>query len=261
MEEYGEKEKEEEDAVIKNPSLAVAVLVASLEKKIIELSQYQLASRKVIHDANNMFLVLNMGIDGIEDSFHMNQEQQELLTDMKTAILKAEKTLKRLLPTSELEAFQILDLADIIRQSVLGLSAYFNGSIEVGFLETEGLDYLTCLRHTDIMNLFFNLARNSECAFADAKVKKAMINISFSKSIHKDYHCLIFSDNAGGVDPKNESRIFDAYFTTKNKEGSGLGLASVKDTMARHKGFAKCENYPGQGLSILLFFPVVQRHD
>ena len=61
-------------------------------------------------------------------------------------------------------------------------------------------------------------------------------------------------DDGPGVPPDKIERIFEAYYTTKEK-GTGLGLAIVKHNVELYGGTVRVESKSGQGAKFLLFFP------
>jgi signal transduction histidine kinase len=65
---------------------------------------------------------------------------------------------------------------------------------------------------------------------------------------------ITFSDTGVGIDPKNLQRIFDLYFTTKEK-GSGIGLSMVYRTVQMHDGEIEVESTPGAGTTFRLLLP------
>ena len=54
-------------------------------------------------------------------------------------------------------------------------------------------------------------------------------------------------DTGVGIPPENLGRIFDLYFTTKEK-GSGIGLSMVFRIVQLHDGEVEVQSTPGQGL-------------
>lgn len=64
-----------------------------------------------------------------------------------------------------------------------------------------------------------------------------------------------FSDNGPGIPPGEKQRIFDPYFTTR-EEGTGLGLAMVKNIMLTHGGTAEAGDAPGGGAHFVLTLPL-----
>jgi signal transduction histidine kinase len=61
-------------------------------------------------------------------------------------------------------------------------------------------------------------------------------------------------DNGPGIPPDKQVRIFEAYYTTKQK-GSGLGLATVKHNVELYGGTIKVESELGKGACFTLLFP------
>lgn len=61
-------------------------------------------------------------------------------------------------------------------------------------------------------------------------------------------------DQGLGIPKKNLARIFDPYFTTKQK-GSGLGLASCFSIIARHEGTILVESELGKGSTFCFYLP------
>jgi signal transduction histidine kinase len=61
-------------------------------------------------------------------------------------------------------------------------------------------------------------------------------------------------DDGPGVPPDKRGRIFEAYFTTKEK-GTGLGLATVKHNVELYGGSVRVESELGKGARFVLIFP------
>ena len=61
-------------------------------------------------------------------------------------------------------------------------------------------------------------------------------------------------DTGVGIPPENLGRIFDLYFTTKQK-GSGIGLSMVFRIVQLHDGEVEVQSTPGHGTRFRLLFP------
>jgi signal transduction histidine kinase len=64
--------------------------------------------------------------------------------------------------------------------------------------------------------------------------------------------CLVIVDHGCGIEPAEQSRIFERFYRTKkhrdNREsGSGVGLALVKEIVTQHGGRIEVESQPGEG--------------
>jgi len=65
---------------------------------------------------------------------------------------------------------------------------------------------------------------------------------------------IAFSDNGTGIKPEHLQRIFDLYFTTKEK-GSGIGLSMVFRTIQMHDGEIEVQSTPGAGTTFRVLLP------
>ena len=65
---------------------------------------------------------------------------------------------------------------------------------------------------------------------------------------------IIFRDSGEGIDPENQKKILNPFFTTKEK-GSGLGLPIVKSIVESHRGALRIDSAPGEGTAVTLTLP------
>ena len=63
-----------------------------------------------------------------------------------------------------------------------------------------------------------------------------------------------FSDTGIGIKPEHLQRIFDLYYTTKEK-GSGIGLSMVYRTVQMHDGEIEVQSTPGAGTKFRVLLP------
>ena len=71
---------------------------------------------------------------------------------------------------------------------------------------------------------------------------------------------LIVQDNGPGIPPQVREKVFQLYFTTKEK-GSGIGLAMTYRAVQLHNGTVDFESESGRGTTFRLKFPSVVAHD
>lgn len=70
----------------------------------------------------------------------------------------------------------------------------------------------------------------------------------------KHYVVIVVSDQGQGIAPKNLSKIFDPYFSTK-ESGSGLGLTSAYSIVRKHGGDISVTSEPGKGTTFEIIIP------
>ncbi len=73
------------------------------------------------------------------------------------------------------------------------------------------------------------------------------------------YVCLTIQDSGSGIPAEVLGRIFDPYFTTKEK-GSGLGLAISYSIIRAHNGGITVDSEPGVGSRFTVYLPACSTH-
>jgi signal transduction histidine kinase len=66
---------------------------------------------------------------------------------------------------------------------------------------------------------------------------------------------VVISDTGCGIAPENLSKIFEPFFSTKEK-GTGLGLAVSYGIVKNHGGHIRVDSQPGEGTRFTIDFPV-----
>ncbi len=120
------------------------------------------------------------------------------------------------------------------------------------------------LRHVDadegqVGQVIQNIVLNADQAMPEG----GTIVIS-AKNIHSmekgEYIKISIQDNGIGIPENYMQKIFDPYFTTKEK-GSGLGLATCYSIIKNHGGFIDVRSEPGKGTIFSVYLPAVEKEN
>jgi signal transduction histidine kinase len=100
-----------------------------------------------------------------------------------------------------------------------------------------------------LINLFFNAV--------DAMPGGGALTVGASTD--DSSHLIVrVSDTGQGIYPDALPHIFQPFFTTKTKKGTGLGLAVCERIIRAHGGTISVESNPGSGTTFFLRFPLME---
>jgi signal transduction histidine kinase len=96
---------------------------------------------------------------------------------------------------------------------------------------------------------FLNLALNACQAMPSGGTLRIRSEAARGRQV-----AITFADTGVGIKPEDLQRIFDLYYTTKDK-GSGIGLSMVYRTIQMHDGEVEVQSTPGKGTTFRLLVP------
>jgi PAS domain S-box-containing protein len=119
--------------------------------------------------------------------------------------------------------------------------------------------------HQIAMNLITNAYHSLEPAGGTISIQLTETDVDQADDSVGDlgpgrYAMLSVSDTGTGIDPTVIDKIFDPYFTTKEKgRGTGLGLATVYGIVKAYGGEIRVYSDIGKGSSFHIYLPVLEK--
>ncbi|MEA1918301.1 MAG: HAMP domain-containing sensor histidine kinase [Campylobacterota bacterium] len=96
----------------------------------------------------------------------------------------------------------------------------------------------------ELVQIIINIINNAIDAIVESKSLKKQILITCKEEAARKY--IQISDTGGGISDEVLQRVFEPYFSTKGKNGTGLGLYMAKMIVHKHiDGEIKVENIDG----------------
>ena len=156
-------------------------------------------------------------------------------------------------------------MQQIINESLEMLRATLPSSIEIRQSMTTK-HFTIEADTTQVHQILMNLCTNASHAMGEGGELFISLDVASYSELEMDgfhdvepckYMRLTVQDTGSGMSPEVKKRIFDPYFTTKEKgQGSGMGLAVVHGIVKAHQGFIRVESREGEGSSFAIYFPV-----
>ncbi len=214
----------------------------------------------IAHDFNNILTAIVGNIFMAKMESRVDDEIYELLTEAETATFRAKDLTQQLLTFSRGGApiKRTASLKEMLKESV-GF-ALRGSKVRSRFYIPDDL-WTAEIDAGQINQVINNLVINADQAMPQGgQLTVSAENCptgSYDPGLplkSGDYLRVVFQDEGTGIPPQNLSKIFDPYFTTKQK-GSGLGLATTFSIITRHDGYLSVTSEMGKGSTFTIYLP------
>ncbi len=231
--------------------------------KIAKLESLGTLAGGIAHDFNNMLTAIAGNI-GLAKMRSVSQEKAlERLTEAEKACERAQGLTKQLLTFSKggEPIKKPADIAQITKDACLFASGGSNVRCDYSFSPDLRAVEVDEGQITQVIN---NIVINAGHAMPDGGVigvsaENVFITPDMSIPLEPgNYVKLSFNDHGTGIPEAIIPKIFDPYFTTKQK-GSGLGLATSYAIIQKHGGLITAESKVGEGSTFYIYLPASEK--
>jgi len=220
----------------------------------------------VAHDFNNVLTPIMGYTEIIRLKMKQDGFSDQAVFDYLEEILKAAKRAKSLVEqvltfSRSIEKKEVLQYIHPIVKEVMKL---MRATLPTTIVIQEKINE-RCGRvfidPVQIHQVLINLCTNASHAMAGRHgVLRVTLDLTPQTGDGKEWLELSVADTGCGIEEQLLDRIFEPYFTTKEKtSGTGMGLAMVHGIVSRQGGFIKVESELGQGSNFRVFLPVAQK--
>ncbi|HBR93839.1 MAG TPA: hypothetical protein DEA90_06705 [Opitutae bacterium] len=227
--------------------------------KAEKLNSISLLAGGIAHDFNNMLSSILGNISMVRMELDDDHKHSTKLGAVEKAALQAKSLTQQLLTFSKGGA-PVLEVTTVSKMVEESAQFILRGSNVKCSVEKDPDLWAVDADKGQISQVVNNLIINADQAMPNGgsinihlrnlQVRHAEIPALPSGQ----YVCIEVTDNGTGISSENLKKIFDPYFTTKER-GNGLGLASSYSIIHSHKGTITAESSIGNGSTFRVFLP------
>jgi len=222
----------------------------------------------IAHDFNNILAPILGYADLVQDELPEGHEAREHLQAVIRAAERAKDLVRQILAFSRRaeHARQPVQLAGVVEEVVTLLQATLPATIEIRKrIQAESAFVLA--DPTQIHQVLMNLCTNAYHAMqetggilgvgmSEVEIPPEDSKVAGQNLLPGSYLRIEISDTGCGMASDVVERIFEPYFTTKEKgKGTGLGLSIVHGIIKGYGGHISVYSEPGQGSTFCIYLP------
>jgi C4-dicarboxylate-specific signal transduction histidine kinase len=151
-----------------------------------------------------------------------SQESDKMLNEISDTIVYLSDTIDDFKtyfrPNKEKDSIEIHELL----QRAINFTMPRAKDIDVKIINDKQSDIVANIYINELIQVILNLINNALDSIVEFEIKNAKIFV-YAKE-NEDSISLFVEDNANGISKENLPHIFEPYFSTKGKNGTGLGL-------------------------------------
>jgi two-component system cell cycle sensor histidine kinase/response regulator CckA len=222
----------------------------------------------VAHDFNNLLTGLLLCCDLLIGGLESTHRARKYADEIRSATLQAAGLVRQLLAisrplTSDLQLLSLNEIAEGLQPLLTRLAGKHSELI----LRLDPDLGLVKMDRTQAQQILLNLVLNARDAMPDGgRITIETSNCSIQVLPHgsgdpqpTSLPCALFvvADEGIGMDAATRAHLFEAFYTTKGKQGTGLGLATVHDIVAGSGGLIHIDSAPGRGTRVSVLLPLI----
>jgi len=226
-----------------------------------KLSSIGLLAAGVAHEVNTPLAVISSYAQMLSKQVNSDPKKAELLEKITRQTFRASEIVNSLLNFSRTSSseFNNVDLNRVIQDTLTLLEHQFK-TARIKVVPELHPQLPTILGNTGkLQQVFLNLFLNAK----DAMPSGGTLTITTGNGHNVR---VTVADTGSGIAQEHIHRIYDPFFTTKNKQpksghsgGTGLGLAVTYGIIQEHAGKIHVHSAPGHGTTFTMEFPMMRK--
>ncbi len=224
----------------------------------------------VAHDFSNWNTVIRGHVDRACTVLADRDEARKELALVQEAIQEAADlawallTFSRKLPTQK----KLVDLCAVVEESERLLRSVLPAAINVEVDVACRAPLWVRGDQTQIHQVILNLAINAHDAMPDGGTLRLVLSSTLesdtgdlveASASRRSFACLVIADTGLGMPPEIQTRIFEPFYTTKDRnQRTGLGLSTVHGIVRDHGGHIGVRSEVGKGSTFTVLLPCIR---
>jgi len=213
----------------------------------------------VAHDFNNLLMVISSHTEATRAKLGMEHPALQSIQIIEKACAQATGVTRSLLTFARKASHEKtpLDLVGLVKESIHLARRLLPASIELHQDLPQDQPIWIMGNQARLQQVILNLAINARDAMPDGgqlhlslrlQHRRHKTPVTHHHSSNQDEAVMVFRDTGSGMSPSTLSRVFEPFYTTKQRgKGTGLGLSVVHGIIADLGGYIDVKSELSQG--------------
>jgi len=232
------------------------------------LSRMSRIAGYMAHDFNNLLSIIRLNTDRLLRSFGHDDKIGSIANIIQETAARGSEVTQSLMTLSQQRVDTTMPVAvdDILRENAIFLASVVGPNIQLR-MDLGAQHRKSVISCNGLLNSVINLLMNAREAMPEGgnvslgtTVSQGLMTgeDSSARLASREFIVIRVADDGPGMNESLLSRAFEPLFSSK-PNGSGLGLASVRDFAVETGGDVWLESVQGEGATVYLHLPVVDQ--
>lgn len=220
------------------------------------------------HDFNNLLSIIRLNTDRLLRAISHDEKVESIANIIQETALRGSEMTQSLMTLSQqrIDTTMPMEIDAIIRENATLLTSVVGTNIHL-HIDLGAQQRKSVISYNALLNSVINLLINAREAMPEGGNVTLATSVSNGLMTSEDgdarlapreYIGIRIADDGPGMNESLLSRAFEPLFSSK-PNGSGLGLASVRDFAVETGGDVWLESVQGEGTTVYLHLPVVDQ--